>query len=54
MKRFLCFAIAFLSATLTFAQTGLEIVNRMNERINSRKADGLLFVTCMFIFTTKV
>ncbi|MBR3660220.1 MAG: hypothetical protein IKN61_09965 [Bacteroidaceae bacterium] len=41
MKRFLCFAIAFLSATLTFAQTGLEIVNRMNERINSRKADGL-------------
>ena len=41
MKRFLCFAIAFLSATLTFAQTSLEIVNRMNERINSRKADGL-------------
>ena len=41
MKRILCFAIAFLWATLTFAQTGLEIVNRMNERINARKATGI-------------
>lgn len=41
MKRILCFAITFLWATLTFAQTGLEIVNRMNERINARKATGI-------------
>ena len=41
MKRILCFAIAFLSATISFAQTGLEIVNRMNERISSLKDKGL-------------
>jgi len=41
MKRFLCFAIALLSATITFAQTGLEIVNRMNQRLSDRKADGI-------------
>ena len=41
MKRILCFAIAFLWATITFAQTGLEIVNRMNERISSLKDKGL-------------
>ena len=41
MKRLLCFAIAFLSATMSFAQTGLEIVNRMNERIISRRDQGL-------------
>ena len=41
MKRILCFAIAFLSATMTFAQTGAEIVNRMNERINARRSEGI-------------
>lgn len=41
MKRILCFAIAFLSAATTFAQTGLEIVNRMNQRLSDRKADGI-------------
>ena len=41
MKRLLCFAIAFLSATVTFAQTGLEIVNRMNQMMSDRKADGI-------------
>ena len=41
MRRFLCFAIAFLSATITFAQTGAEIVNRMNQRLSDRKADGI-------------
>ena len=41
MKRLLCFAIAFLSATMSFAQTGAEIVNRMNERINARRSEGI-------------
>ena len=41
MKRLLCFAIAFLSATVTFAQTGLEIVNRMNQRLSDRKSEGI-------------
>lgn len=41
MKRILCFAIAFLSATMTFAQTGAEIVDRMNERINARRSEGI-------------
>ena len=41
MKRFLSFAIAFLSATITFAQTGAEIVDRMNQRLSDRKADGI-------------
>ncbi len=41
MKRILCFAIAFISATITFAQTGAEIVNRMNQRLSDRKADGI-------------
>ena len=41
MRRILCFAIAFLWSSATFAQTGLEIMNRMNERINSRRDDGI-------------
>ena len=41
MKRLLCFAIAFLSATVTFAQTGLEIVTRMNQRMSDRQSEGM-------------
>ena len=41
MKRFLCFAIAFLSATVAFAQTGLEIVTRMNQRMSDRQSEGM-------------
>ncbi len=41
MKRLLCFAIAFLSATVTFAQTGLEIVTRMNQRMSDRQSGGM-------------
>ena len=41
MKRILCFAIAFVCVTLTFAQTGLEIVNNMNRMMSDRKSEGL-------------
>ena len=41
MKRILCFAIAFFGATVTFAQTGLEIVNRMNQRLSDRNPEGV-------------
>lgn len=41
MKRILCFAIAFVCVTLTFAQTGLEIVNNMNRMMSDRKPEGL-------------
>ena len=41
MKRFLCFASALVWALASFAQTGLEIVNRMNELINSHESDGI-------------
>lgn len=41
MKRILCFAIALLSAAISFAQTGVEIVNRMNQRLSDRKANGI-------------
>ena len=41
MKRLLCFAIVLLSATVIFAQTGLEIVNRMNQRLSDRNPEGV-------------
>ena len=41
MKRILCSVIAIVCITVTFAQTGLEIVNRMNEMIESHDSDGI-------------
>ena len=41
MKRILCFAFALVCATAIYAQTGLEIVNRMNQRILDRKPEGM-------------
>lgn len=41
MKRIICSLTALVCVTITFAQTGLEIVNRMNEVINSHNSDGV-------------
>lgn len=41
MKRILCSLTALVCVTVAFAQTGLEIVNRMNEMINSHNSDGV-------------
>ena len=41
MRKILCTLIAFVWVTSSLAQTGLEILNRMNERINSHDADGV-------------
>ncbi|MBO4724097.1 MAG: hypothetical protein J5596_02105 [Bacteroidaceae bacterium] len=41
MKKILCFAVALVCVTVTFAQTGAEIVNRMNERISAHESDGV-------------
>ena len=41
MRKILCTLIAFVWVTSALAQTGLEILNRMNERINSHDADGV-------------
>ena len=41
MKKILLFVCALVWAISSFAQTGLEILNRMNERINSHDADGV-------------
>ena len=42
MKKILLFVCAFVWAVSSFAQTGLEILNRMNERINSHESDGVV------------
>ena len=41
MKRILCFAFALVCATAISAQTGLEIMNRMNQRLSDRKSEGM-------------
>ena len=41
MKRILCFAFALVCATAIYAQTGLEIMNRMNQRLLDRKSEGI-------------
>ena len=41
MRKILCTVFAFVWAISLFAQTGLEIVNRMNEMIESHDSDGL-------------
>ena len=42
MRKILCTFLALVWASATFAQTGLEILNRMNERINSHEPDGVV------------
>lgn len=41
MRKILCTVCALVWAMSLFAQTGLEILNRMNERINSHESDGV-------------
>ena len=41
MKRILCFAFALVCTTAICAQTGLEIMNRMNQRLLDRKSEGI-------------
>ena len=41
MRKILCTLIAFVWVTSALAQTGLEILNRMNDRINSHDDDGV-------------
>lgn len=41
MKKTLCLLCALAWAMTAFAQTGLEIVNRMNQRITDRKSEGI-------------
>ena len=44
MKKTLCLLFALVWAMAAFSQTGAEIVDRMNERINSRSGDGISLV----------
>ena len=41
MRKFLCTVMALVWASATFAQTGLEILNRMNEMIDSHTGEGV-------------
>jgi len=41
MKRILSSLAVLVCATISFAQTGIEIVNRMNQLMTDRKAEGL-------------
>ena len=41
MKKTLCLYFALVWAVSAFAQTGQEIVERMNQRFSERKADGI-------------
>ena len=43
MRKILCTFLALVWASATFAQTGLEIVNRMNEMLASHESDGTRF-----------
>ena len=43
MRKILCTVFAFVWALSSFAQTGLEIVNRMNEMLASHESDGNIF-----------
>ena len=43
MRKILCTFLALVWASATFAQTGLEIVNRMNEMLASHESDGNIF-----------
>ena len=44
MKKTLCLLFALVWAMAAFSQTGAEIIDRMNERINSRSGDGISLV----------
>ena len=41
MRRILCFASALVWALTAFAQTGIEIVNRMNETLKAHDSEGV-------------
>ena len=41
MKKTLCLLCALVWAMTALAQTGLEIVNRMNQRLSDRKTEGI-------------
>ena len=43
MRKILCAFLALVWASATFAQTGPEIVNRMNEMLASHESDGNIF-----------
>ena len=43
MRKILCTVFAFVWALSSFAQTGLEIVNRMNDMLASHESDGNIF-----------
>jgi outer membrane lipoprotein-sorting protein len=44
MKKTLCLLFALVWAMAAFSQTGAEIIDRMNERINSRTGDGISLI----------
>lgn len=44
MRKILCTVCTLVWAMSLFAQTGLEIVDRMNERINGRRSQGISLV----------
>ena len=44
MKKTLCLLFALVWAMAAFSQTGAEIIDRMNERINSRAGDGISLI----------
>ena len=44
MKKTLCLLFALVWAMAAFSQTGAEIIDRMNERINSRAGDGISII----------
>ena len=43
MRKILCTVFAFVCAISLFAQTGPEIVNRMNEMLASHESEGTIF-----------